>query len=237
MRLCLIHTADCHDRLTADKARRLAALKAEREALLLDCGDALAAPNIVALPWPERALRFMNEAGYDAMVMGNREYAWYRRGLRGKTGAARFPVLAANLQSRRGDLGHLQRWVTLPAPRGVRVGVFGLSQIMVRPGTLTERFVAAGFMDQIAAAREAVAALRAEVDVLVALTHYGQANEADLARACPELDAVLCGHWHVPRPSLEFVGRVALARTFHYAQGASILTLDGDRWSQEEYRL
>lgn len=237
MRLCLIHTADFHDRLTADKARRLAALKTEREALLLDCGDALAAPNIVALPWPERALRFMNEAGYDAMAVGNREYAWYRRGLLGKTGPARFPVLSANLQARRGDLGHLQRWVVLVAPGGVRVGVLGLSQIMVRPGTFTERIVAAGFMDQIAAAREAVAALRAEVDVLVALTHYGQANEAELAGACPELGAILCGHWHVARPSLELIGPVALARTFHYAQGASILTFDSGQWSQEEYRL
>jgi len=237
MKLCLVHTADFHDRLTAAKAARLREVKAERQALLLDCGDAIAAPNVVAFPWPERAIRLMNLAGYDAMAMGNREYCWCRAGLRRKTHEAEFPVLAANLALRRGDMGHIQRWVRAVAPGGARVGLVGLTQVMIRPGGLAAGLAAVSFADQTVAARAAVVALRPEVDLLIALTHYGRGEEGDLARACPELDAVLCGHWHVSRPSLEMVGRVAVARTFHHGRGAAILTLEDGGWRQEELPL
>jgi 2',3'-cyclic-nucleotide 2'-phosphodiesterase (5'-nucleotidase family) len=238
MKLCLVHTADLHNHLTRARAEQLRDLKATRQALLLDCGDAIAAPNIVAFPWPEPAIGLMNVAGYDAMCLGNREYAWYRRGLLGKTRQARFPVLAANLQAPPGtDLGPLRRWAVVTAPGGVRVGLLGLTQVMIRPGSALARVAAGRFTDQVSAAREAVAALRPDADVLVALTHYGHGQEAELAAACPELDAILCGHWHVDRPSLEMVGRTALARTFHHGRGASILTLADGAWRQEELAL
>jgi len=80
-----------------------------------------------------------------------------------------------------------------------------------------------------------VDALRAEVDVLIALTHYGRAEEAALAAACPELDAILCGHWHVGEPSLQMVSRTAVARTFHHGRGAGIITLADGEWRQEAW--
>lgn len=237
MKVCLLHTADFHNRLTAAMAERLREVKAARQALWLDCGDAIAAPNIYAHPWGEPALALLNAGGCDALGMGNREHNWYRRGLLAKTGAARFPVLAANLLPNRGDLGHVQRWTVLTSPTGVRVGLFGLVEIMVRPGSGVERLTVGRFTDQVAAAQEAVAALRGQADLLVALTHYGRAQEAELAAACPELDAILCGHWHVPRPSLEMIGKTALARTFHYGRGACILTCTDGHWQQEELPL
>lgn len=236
MKLCLVHTADLHGRLDGARAQRLRELKHERGALWLDCGDAIAAPNTLAFPWPEPAIRWLNEAGCDAMCLGNREYAWYRRGLLAKTGRARFPVLTANLVPRPGeDLGHLQRWAVLRSPEGVRVGVLGLTEVMVQPGSFVSRFAAGTFLDPIEAAREAVAALRSEADVLVALTHYGRADEVELAAACPELDAVFCGHWHANGPSLEMIGHTAVARTFHHGRGASIMTLADGVWRQEAF--
>ncbi|NPV47666.1 MAG: hypothetical protein HPY69_11955 [Armatimonadetes bacterium] len=238
MELCLVHTADLHNRLDRRRAQRLRELKQERRAVLLDCGDALAAPNILAFPWSEPAIRWLNEAGCDAMCLGNREYAWYRSGLLRKTGEARFPVLATNLVPRPGqDPGHLRRWTVLTSPDGVRLGVLGLTEVMVQEGTMVSRLAIGRFLDPLVAAREAVTALRPQVDVLIALTHYGRAEEAALAGTCPELDAILCGHWHVSQPSLEVVGRTAVARTFHHGRGASIMTLADGKWRQEAFRL
>lgn len=238
MDLCLVHTADLHNRLDRRRAQRLRELKEQRRALLLDCGDALAAPNIIAFPWSEPALRWLNEAGCDAMCLGNREYAWYRGGLLRKTGAARFPVLATNLVARPGqDLGHLQRWTVLTARNGVRLGVLGLTEVMVPDGSLASRLAVGRFLDPLVAAREAITALRPQVDVLIALTHYGRGDEPALAQACPELDAILCGHWHVNGPSLDLIGRTAVARTFHHGRGASIMTLADGEWRQEAFTL
>ena len=229
MNLCLIHTADLHDRLTAAMAARLRDLKAERQALLLDSGDALQSPNLVAWPWPERAIHLLNEAGYDAMCAGNREYGLTRGFLRAKLGQARFPVLSANLLPTRAPLPELQRWTVLEAG-GLRLGLFGLTEPILPPGSVFERLSAYRFIPPLQGAAEAVAALRGQVDLLVALTHYGRGKERELAEAFPELDLILCGHWHVPAPSLEIVGRTAVARTFHHGQGAAILTLEGAVW-------
>ncbi|MHB8994447.1 MAG: metallophosphoesterase [Armatimonadota bacterium] len=230
--LCIIHTADLHNHLTVAKAARLRALAVERQALLLDCGDALQSPNLVALPWPERAISLMNDAGYDAMCVGNREFGLTRAFMRAKTGEAQFPVLSANLLPQGAPLPQLRRWTILEVA-GIRLGLFGLSEPLIDPGSRWERFCAYRFIPPMGAADEAVAALRGQVDLLVALTHYGRANERELAEAYPEIDAILCGHWHVPAPSLEMAGRTALARTFHHGQGATILTFDGAGWRQD----
>jgi len=233
MSLCLIHTADLHGRLRADQAQRLRELKQERRALLLDAGDALLAPNLFAFPWPERTVRLMNEAGYDALCVGNREYALTRRALAAKLAGFAFPVLSANLLPRWEPLPFLRRWTVLTAADGTRVGVFGLSQPIIDPGSFWERFAAVRYVPPLQVVDEAVAALRNEVDVLVALTHFGRRPEAELAAAHPQIDLVLAGHWHAAEPALERVGPVTISRTFHHGRGVVILTRDAGGWRQE----
>lgn len=236
MRLCLIHTSDLHGRLSVSQARRLRQLKQDHGALLLDSGDALGSPNLFSYPWNEAVVDAMNEAGYDALCMGNREFGLLSAAMRGKLGRMHFPVLAANIAVQRGAYAQLARWTVL-STQGVRVGVFGLSQPLLRGRSVWERAAAVRHTDQLTAAREAIEALQSEADLLVALTHYGDKPERDLAAACPELSAILAGHWHVPEPSLEMAGHTAISRTFHYARGAAILTFDGINWSQETERL
>lgn len=231
--VCLIHTGDLHNHLQAAQARRLRELKVARRGLLVDCGDALQSPNLVAFPWPEPIVEFMNQAGYDAMCMGNREYGFTRGALVGKTRRARFPVLAANLHLSGKASEHIQRWTIVRTADRVKVGLFGLTVPLVRPGSFWETFTPNRFVPVQQAAAEAVIALRAQVDILVALTHYGEADLSDLAEANPQLDAILAGHWHVDQPSLEMVAGVAVARSFHYAQGVGILTRRQGQWQQE----
>jgi 5'-nucleotidase len=237
MALCLIHTADLHGRLRPDQARRLRDLKQERQALLLDAGDALLAPNLFALPWPERTIPLMNEAGYDALGVGNREFAMTRRGLAGKLAGFDFPVLSANLLPRNGPLHFLRRWTVLTAADGTRVGVFALSQPIIAPGSFWERTCVARYVPPLQVVPEALEALRGRADVIVALTHFGRRPEPDLARQYPEISLMLCGHWHSAQPSLEQVGETTVSRTFSHGRGAAILTLEDGCWSQESIEL
>jgi len=238
MGLCLIHTADFHGRLRPDQARRLRELKQERQALLLDAGDALLAPNLFALPWAEPTIHLMNEAGYDALCVGNREFALTRRALAAKLGGFHFPVLSSNLLPRQAPLPFLQRWTVLTAADGTRVGLFALSQPIIAPGSYWERYCAARYVPPLQVVDEAIAALRGQADLLVALTHFGRKPEADLARQYPQISLVLCGHWHAPRPSLEQVGSTVISRTFSHGRGATILTVGDDAsWCQESLKL
>ena len=57
--LTLLHTADLHGRLTTAAADRLRELRERHQALLLDSGDAITAPNVLLWPWQEPVLARM----------------------------------------------------------------------------------------------------------------------------------------------------------------------------------
>ncbi len=220
--LHILLTADLHGRLRREQARRLAEMRRKYEALLLDAGDAVTAPNVLVWPWEEPIVPRMNEAGYDAMVRGNREFFFRRRGMGRKTRAAGFPVLGLNLQGRgsepdspgsQGDPGSsrpLQGEAVLESAQGDRVGVIGLAREMIPPGGAAERFSDLRFVPWREAAREAVVRLRGQVAWLVALSHLGPAADEELAALCPELDLVLGGHSHPRETIVRRTGRTTV---------------------------
>lgn len=230
--VCLIHTADLHGRLRLDQARRLAKLKQDRQALLLDAGDALASANLFALPWTDHTVELMNQAGYDAMAVGNREHALTARALSAKLSGFRFPVISTNLLPRSEPLPFLHRWITLESG-GVRIGIFALSEPIIHPGSFWERVSPVRYVPPEEVVAEAIGALREQCDLLVALSHYGRRPEAEMAQRHPEIDLILAGHAHVAECSLQRVGKAAVSRTCHHGRCAAILTFDGQSWQQE----
>jgi 2',3'-cyclic-nucleotide 2'-phosphodiesterase (5'-nucleotidase family) len=214
--LSLLCTTDWHGRLTRETAQRLRALREERQALLLDCGDAVSAPNVLVWPWEERGLRRMNEAGYDALGAGNREFFFRRAGLLRKTRPAAFPVLAANLQSRDGAPALPPEVVLTQA--GGSVGVFGLMREMIPPGSSLEAFSDLRFVPWREAARAALVRLRPHVDWLVALSHLGPQYDEELARLCPELDLLCSGHGHPTASLVRQVGPVTVIAPAPYGR-------------------
>jgi len=196
--LRIIHTSDFHDCLTLAKAARLRALKEEHDALLIDTGDAIRAANVTVLPWRERAISLMNDAGYDAMGLGNREYFFRGWGMRWKTGHACFPRLVTNLDGGTGGLSHIVLKVA-----DLRVGLLGLMPTMVAPGHWFEKLSDNRFRPWQDAVAEAVSALRDECDTIVALFHRPNAEIGELCTRLPETALILAGHDHVLRPTLD----------------------------------
>ncbi len=192
--LAIIFTGDMHNRLTPEAATRLRSLTEEHDAILLDGGDAISAGNVWVRPGDEPILALMNQAGYDAMVLGNREYHFTRSGMFHKIGAAHFPVLAANIEL--GDApGPIKPWTILESAGG-RVGILGLAREMVQPGVWWQGIVATRFIDWSEAAETAVRQIAGEVDLLVALSHLGREFDRALALQRPEIDLILGGHEH-----------------------------------------
>ena len=214
--LALLHTADMHNRLSQAAARRLAELRREHGALLLDSGDAVGAGN-VTLRLREPIIELMNQAGYAAMAVGNREYFFRKRGMIRKTWAARFAVLSANLRALRGDLGHIQAWTIVTAAEGSRVGIFGLTPTMIAGGSRAELFSDMRFIAWQEAVRAVLAALHGQVDWVVALSHLGKKCDRRLASAFSEIDVVLGGHNHSPAARIERISGRLLAWPAPYA--------------------
>jgi hypothetical protein len=181
-------------------------LKREHGALLIDSGDAILAPNVAFLPWRESVIRRMNEAAYDAMGLGNREYFFRVGGMRWKTGHARFPRFCSNLRAKGGDLADVEPWGVLETSRGVRVGLLALMPTMIEPGHWFEWLSNTRFGSWQEAAKRAASALARECDLVVALFHREEEEIGELATLCPAIDLILAGHIHSESPHLSRAG-------------------------------
>ncbi len=238
--LALVHTADMHNRLTRAGAERLGQLREENQALLLDSGDAIAAAN-VSVRRREPTIELMNEAGYTAMVAGNREYFFRKRGMIRKTRTAEFAVLSANLQPLRGDMGHIRPWVIATAPGGARVGIFGLTRIMIRPGSRLEAFSDMRFVPWQEATRQVVSVVRHQADWVVALTHLGEEYDRQLIAEFPEVDVVLAGHSHPQATRFEQLSGRLVCWSAPYVRQAALVritvTKDGNRYESSVIQL
>jgi len=222
-RITIVQTSDLHNHIDLPKAGRLRNLRVENEALLLDCGDAIWAGNIFVKPGPEHAIRRMNEAGYHAMAMGNREYFFRAVGMLMKTSEAKFPVLCANLLPTTRSLGHVQRWTIVESPQGDRVGVFGLSPLMIPPKSWLESFSDMRFISYERAVREALAGLRGKCDWLVCLSHVGLEQDHFIAERFGQIDVILGGHSHTDIDELIVHNGVAISHVGPYGKAAVVL--------------
>ena len=216
--LTVLHTADLHSRLTPAMVRRLQALREEYSALLLDSGDALEVPNVVVPIFTPAVLSRMNQAGYAAMALGNREYFFRRRGLIRGMSSAQFAVLSANLRAVNGDLSPIEPWVIVSSPQDDSVGILGLTPTMIKPGTWGEIFSDMRFVPWRQAVAEAVERLRPQVQWLVVLSHLTQEDSVRLAEEFAEIDLVLGGHSHPETAYVEEVGQVTVCCAPPYGQ-------------------
>jgi len=132
----------------------------------------------------------LGKIGYDALNLGRADLLLPPELLRKLAASATFPLLSANIVDAAGK-APFKGWIVKEVGR-LRVGVFGLSGnqplgLPVLPGRdLTAQ-------DPVAAARAAVAGLRHNADLVIALSQLGLEGDVRLAREVPGIDIILGG--------------------------------------------
>lgn len=226
MNLRVYHTSDLHDH--RGFVPRLGALRAEAPGLLFDCGDSLRGSQTV-YHRSEPILRELDEAGYDAQGVGNREFHYLFRLLAARARQMRHPLLCSNLIDLRGrplpfvpqlDLTH----------EGWRVRLFSLLVVQYPGGSPWERLFGWRFLDPIETAQRVAAETPPGV-VLIALSHLGLRMDRKLAQAVPRIDLLLGGHSHDTLAAPEYVGGVPIVHAGPYGIHVSRTELEpaGDR--------
>ncbi len=217
VRIAILHTNDMHGGVKAADGggkggaaggfARIHAhvLKARKEmkdlggfAFLVDAGDFFQGTPEGGLGKGAAVLGLMNRMGYDAAAPGNHEYDHGRSNFEALAAAAKFPFLSANIEvdGAGGPPPGVKRFAMLEAGP-VKVGFFGLitadTPLITFPGSTA----GLGFRSPADAAVECVAALRAKgADVVVAITHMGAREDAELASSVKGIDLVIGGHSH-----------------------------------------
>lgn len=214
----------------APMATLIAAARSDHPcSLLLDNGDFLqgsALADMAALPRRRRGhpvIAAMNALGYDAAALGNHEFNFGLGLLRRAVAQAQFPILSANVLTRRAarvpedatlvpPFALLDRWLTDQSGRRhpVRIGVLGLTP----PEVLRwDRSHLAGKVEtrpMVETAENWVPHLRQlGADVVICLAHTGiaagpdrtegEGQAAELA-GIAGIDALVAGHSHMVFP-------------------------------------
>lgn len=217
---------DVGGRTVGGAAARAALIRRETahggRVLLLDAGDLVQGTPYYNQFRGEPDHRVLDLLGYDAIALGNHDLddgadAWAKRAT-----ATRTPILSANVLrvSPDGDvppaLAKTAKWIgggkvaagtrfrLLAKPYvilergGLRIAILGLTTYSI------ERIVAARYNKGIAVANPVTVArywvpkLRAQADLVIALTHLGVDQDRVLVNHVPGIDIVIGGHSHTP---------------------------------------
>ena len=209
-RLTLLHSNDLHGQLTD---ARMPFLLEQRETadLYFDSGDVIKAGNL-AIPlsadpaWPRLAA-----ARCTASTLGNRESHLLPSAFEAKIAGAAHPLLVANMRQKDGQPGPWRESIILEV-QGLSIGVFGVMVAMVTE-RMASRAASSYLWDQpIPIATRVAKELRADVDMVIALTHIGVTQDRLLAEACPEIDLILGGHSHTVLGTPERIGNTWIAQ-------------------------
>ena len=213
----VFHTNDTHGYLQGNGESvvgidAVAALKAsEPYALLVDAGDATQGLPLASLTQGSAPVELMNEAGYDAMCLGNHEFDFGPDVLRANAQAAAFPLLGANVLDASSGEPLLQGvggngCSTVLTCGGRRIGVFGLTTCATAWSVQPAYVASVEFADEVATAEDQIFALADQgVDAIVCLAHLGSGpvpcRAQDLAEllspeAASRLTAIVDGHSH-----------------------------------------
>jgi 5'-nucleotidase/UDP-sugar diphosphatase len=148
-------------------------------------GERLAGRQIVAV---------MNALGLDYITFGNHEFDIPEKSFFDRLEESRFTWISGNVLDRR----HMRfsgvpenKVVEIRGTDGgrIRLGILGLTIDTNKAEYVT-------YKDVLEAARAQAAALRGQVDILVALTHLPVEQDMALARDVPGIDLILGGHDH-----------------------------------------
>ncbi len=167
----------------------------EEYSILLSSGDDLIGA-MYSLFHGEPEYSGMTQAGYDAVCPGNHEFGFGESGYARAVGYAGFPIVSANMICSNETLSNtIKPWVII-RQKDLRIGIFGLmtpkltSIAPTGPGiTVT---------DPLVAAEEAIRSLQdADVDVIICLSHMGEAEDTHLAESVAGIHSIIGGHDHI----------------------------------------
>lgn len=186
-------------------ARRATKVKQERAAnphvLLLDAGDSWLGDQPLAQKTKGAAsVEVMNQLGYDAMTLGQRELQLDLDTLRERMTAAQFAVLSANVViSGSGELVAEPYIIKRFGDR--RVAIMGLTEEGAGPAPASATGQPAVVVtDPIEAAGKYVAEASQKADVIILLSHLGRVIDLQLVAEVPGIDLIVEGRLDGSQP-------------------------------------
>lgn len=176
-----------------------AARDAEEDTLIFDAGDTLRGTALIDGTRGDAMVGLMNIAGYDAMALGDDDYAYGLERLLELRKHANFSVLSANTVYKKSGKLVFRAYKVFDCS-GVKVGVFGLTTPATETLASSVNVMDVAFLDPVVCAKAMTALLRDDgCNVVIGLMHMGlddatAVTAKEIAGQVPGLDVIIDGH-------------------------------------------
>ncbi|MCY9849829.1 bifunctional metallophosphatase/5'-nucleotidase [Pectobacterium jejuense] len=172
-----------------------------------------------------------NALNYDVWVLGNHEFDFGLNVLSTSLDQFKGTALAGNIFWESGK-PYLPAYKIVER-QGVKIGIIGMDTPMTAEFAKgTDRVKGLNFTDPVGAVKTVIQQLHGKVDAIVLVAHMGIDNEnqrpgtgvGDIARANPELAAIVAGHMHV-KVDKEVINGVIVTEPDRYGRALSRIDL------------
>ncbi|WP_156292811.1 bifunctional metallophosphatase/5'-nucleotidase [Serratia oryzae] len=172
-----------------------------------------------------------NALNYDVWVMGNHEFDFGLQALATPISQFNGAALAGNIFWQSGK-PYLPAYKIVER-QGVKIGIIGMDTPMTAEFAKgTDRIDGLTFTDPVQAVKKVIQQIHSQVDAIVLVAHMGIDNEnqrpgtgvGDIARANPELAAIVAGHMHV-KVDKELINGVIVTEPDKYGRALSRIDL------------
>ncbi|MDQ7821810.1 MAG: bifunctional UDP-sugar hydrolase/5'-nucleotidase [Candidatus Eremiobacteraeota bacterium] len=174
--------------------------------LLLNAGDLLQGSFESEISGGKPVLEVINHLGFDAVELGNHDFAWGKSALFGLIGSLATPVLAANVIAT--DTGEpLVNPSIMKEVKGIKVGIIGVDTPKIAEYVRPEEIEGMTFPGPEEPVKSQIARLKSlGADLIVVVSHLGLKDDRELAKKIPGIDVIVGGHTHSVLPQGEKVG-------------------------------
>ncbi|URG52736.1 5'-nucleotidase C-terminal domain-containing protein [Pectobacterium quasiaquaticum] len=172
-----------------------------------------------------------NALNYDVWVLGNHEFDFGLNVLSTSLDQFKGTALAGNIFWESGK-PYLPAYKVVER-QGVKIGIIGMDTPMTAEFAKgTDRVKGLNFTDPVGAVKTVIQQIHGKVDAIVLVAHMGIDNEnqrpgtgvGDIARANPELAAIVAGHMHV-KVDKEVINGVIVTEPDRYGRALSRIDL------------
>lgn len=252
-RVVVMHTNDLHGQLYAGPdyltpgnpkprmggiAAVAAAIDAERARataegagfLALDAGDFYHGSPEGDFTKGHAVLEVLNLVGYDAMALGNHEFADGVKNVEALVRAARFPILAGNV-IRKDAAPDEERWLrgmVITRTAGLRVAIVSVLHEATPRMNRPKDTAGLRFEKAAAALPRLVAEGRVDADIVIALTHIGSAEDLEIAPQLMGCALIVGGHDHVALEPARLVGDTLVVQAGEMGRRVGRVVLEYD---------
>ncbi|MHA7849030.1 bifunctional metallophosphatase/5'-nucleotidase [Serratia sp. D1N4] len=201
--------------------------------ILVDAGDTIQGNFVETFKNDQTSPMILgfNALDYDVWVMGNHEFDFGLKALATPISQFKGAALAGNIFWQSGK-PYLPSYKIVER-QGVKIGIIGMDTPMTAEFAKgTDRIDGLTFTDPVQAVKNVIQQIHGQVDAIVLVAHMGIDNEnqrpgtgvGDIARANPELAAIVAGHMHV-KVDKELINGVIVTEPDKYGRALSRIDL------------